>query len=316
MSPAPGTAATRLDCRLLCADASAYGISPGPTFKPDEPYYSLAGFIGQPVVIDQGAAGIDAALVGLTPDGILVAFRGTLPPEQLNLAVILDWLQDFACKPVESPLFPGAVHGGFLDALMRLWPDVNAAVRALQIKNPTAPLRVTGHSKGGALATLAAWCFQKEGITPAEVVTFASPRAGDATFAAAYEQLGIVQRRYENYLDAVPFYPPDFNTLDRLRHLPGASAHASAAEDWSYTPVGPLRYIQKDGSVTGDSSALKKQRIEEIWMALLEGHASRVGDAHSLTPAGSMAYCRGVCGDLQYLSIASEQSIGLNDSKT
>ena len=102
VSPAPDTAATQLDYRLLCADANAYGISPGPTFKPDEPYYSQVRFIGPPVVIDRGTAGIDAALVGLAADGILVAFRGTRPPEQLNLAVILDWLQDFACKPVDQ----------------------------------------------------------------------------------------------------------------------------------------------------------------------------------------------------------------------
>lgn len=302
---------TTLCCRLLCADANAYGIGPGDVLRPQEPYYSHAGFLQPPRVLVTGVDGINAALVGVFTEGILVAFRGTLPPETLTLPVVLDWLQSFSLKPAASTVFPGAVHGGFLEAFVSVWPLVESAVSELRSEYPDQPLHVTGHSKGGAMATFAAWQLTRSGLRPASVVTFASPRPGDAAFAAAYTALGLAHRRYENYLDAVPFYPPDFDSLDPLRALPGWSAQHDAAAEWDYAPVGELHYIAEDGSVVGDSPDLHHRRVREIVSALLEGHASRVAGAHSLVPtlpasAGAtdapLVYLRGVCPDLQPLS--------------
>jgi hypothetical protein len=38
--------------------------------------------------------------------------------------------------------------------------------------------------------------------------TFASPRVGDATFAAAFDNLGLTSWRVVNQLDVVPYLPP------------------------------------------------------------------------------------------------------------
>jgi hypothetical protein len=297
---------TSLDCSLLCADACAYGIAPDATLLPPQPWYARVGFLEPPSIVESGTADIDAALVGANANGILVAFRGTLPPDNLTLPVLLDWLQSFSFAPAISPLFAGTVHSGFLKGFQSLWPGVQAAVDSLRKRYPASPLFVTGHSKGGVLATLAAWQFNKAGITPDAVVTFASPRPGDAAFAKAYTDLGIPHRRYENYLDAVPFYPPDLDLLEPLRALPGWSAQFESSADWDYQAVGELRYIQQDGSVVGDSLGLAAARVGQITENLLDGHASRVADAHALVapspgtpkPAGAaLVYSRGVCPD-------------------
>ena len=48
------------------------GLLPESTFFKD--------CLADPTIITGGLDAIDAALVGLNPDGIIVAFRGTLPP--------------------------------------------------------------------------------------------------------------------------------------------------------------------------------------------------------------------------------------------
>ena len=313
------------DCRLLCADECAYGIGPGPVLNRQEPYFTHAGFLQPPKVIDAGMDGIDAALVGVCDSAIVVAFRGTLPPDDCSLPVVLDWLQSFHFEPVTSPLFAGTVHSGFLDAFTRLWPQVKAAIDALRTSHPGLDVHVTGHSKGGAVATLVAWQLCALGLKPARVTTFASPRPGDAAFAQAYTALGLTHTRYENELDAVPFYPPDFDALVALHALHDKPLTDEGPMKWDYAPVGELRFIRADGSVVGDAPGLAASRSHEIVKALIEGHASRVAAAHSLVPttsptnaatAGQSTYARGVCPDLSDLSITSRQSIGLNDSAT
>jgi kumamolisin len=77
---------------------------------------------------------------------------------------------------------------------------------------PPAPkvLDIAGHSLGGALATL--FTLENAKTTKLEtsiLYTFASPRVGDATFAAAVDGLGITSWRVVNLQDAVPKLPPE-----------------------------------------------------------------------------------------------------------
>jgi putative lipase involved disintegration of autophagic bodies len=78
------------------------------------------------------------------------------------------------------------VHAGFYDAPVAIIGDIAKAVHAL---NPSGalPVYVTGHSKGGAMASIAAYILQQGfGIKLQPLVTFASPRAGDSGFQAGY----------------------------------------------------------------------------------------------------------------------------------
>jgi predicted lipase len=87
---------------------------------------------------------------------------------------------------------------------------------------PVSPsVEVTGHSLGAALATLYVMENAKtEQIANPMLCTFASPLVGDATFATAFNDLGLTSWRIENVKDLVTKVPPallGFVHVDSMR---------------------------------------------------------------------------------------------------
>jgi hypothetical protein len=68
---------------------------------------------------------------------------------------------------------------------------------------------VTGHSLGGALATLLVADVTANAQLKPQAWTFASPQVGDAIFAACYGGLSTVSWRIYNLGDVVPYFPFD-----------------------------------------------------------------------------------------------------------
>lgn len=66
------------------------------------------------------------------------------------------------------------------------------------------PLWLTGHSAGGALATVAARRLKERGLPVAGAVVFSAPRVGDRAFAASYP---VPLWRLEGRHDIVPHLP-------------------------------------------------------------------------------------------------------------
>src|SRR5215472_8112465 len=150
---------TSLTCRMACASACAYGINPATgVYCPPKFFNSGAGFTTPPQAFT--ASNINAGLVGLTADGIVVAFRGTIPPDPLTAICFRDWMDDFFAAPKATPAgtlhVPGQAHSGFYDSTVEIIGPIAAQVRAL---DPTiaTPIYVTGHSKGGAMASVGAY---------------------------------------------------------------------------------------------------------------------------------------------------------------
>ena len=176
-----------LCCRLLCACGCAYYIDRQGRYQPlpGNRYGPVVAYLTPPTPISGGYDRIDACLVGENADGVIVAFRGTLPPSWQSWPSVLDWLQDLLCEPESRPNVPGMVHTGFYDATSAIIAAVAAAVKRL---NPTGtkPVYVTGHSLGGAMASIGACIMQAApyDIEIAQVVTFASPKPGDGAFQA------------------------------------------------------------------------------------------------------------------------------------
>lgn len=148
-------------------------------------------------------------MVARFPDRVEIAFRGTRD--------LRNWLLDL--NIYQRSLGQGVrVHAGFLRGVDGLLPGLIA-----QLLPPGAnkadlpPLHFTGHSLGGALATLAAWALAREGFPVASVYSFASPRVGNGAWRRAFaEALGAVTFRVRCTGDLVPLVP---GVLDGYRHV-------------------------------------------------------------------------------------------------
>jgi pimeloyl-ACP methyl ester carboxylesterase len=170
---------------------------------------SRAGHIGP-----RGAAGFVASPAAGGPT--LVVFRGTR----------VDTLEDLIAdsQAVPAAWRPGVrVHAGF----RRAFQSVSEPLRAALADIPDPPV-ITGHSLGGALATLAAAEHRKRAPT---LVTFGSPRVGDEAFQRLFD--GLAVRRIVHCCDVVPRLPPDRIDAaplgELIAHLTGSAARARLA---------------------------------------------------------------------------------------
>jgi hypothetical protein len=113
---------------------------------------------------------------------IVVAFRGSSEPKDF----ILD------ARFLKSDLMysrdggEAEVHAGFIAAFDSVNEEVIKQVKNLLVLMPAAAIHITGHSLGGALAQLCALEFVRQHLPVRAVVTFGSPRVGNKTFAALY----------------------------------------------------------------------------------------------------------------------------------
>lgn len=290
-----------LTCRLLCASHMAYGISINASPVPAcPPYDQPVGFVMPPVGFVAGPSGIDACLVGTNGDGVILAFRGTLPPDSPNHEQTFeDWLNDVDAVLVSQPNIKGKVHLGFWNALDALWPALLVEVQRQLAAGLGKPLYIAGHSKGGAMADLAAVRFALSGIS-STVCTFAAAHPGNSDFAKFYDRLEAIESttRYEYADDIVPHLPPGvalrhaLSTIDKFTKFADELA-TQAVEDIDYAPVGTLRFIDWDGNVAGDSSALPISRAFHLAELLVKLSFDQIVHDHTIDCGGG--YASAIC---------------------
>ncbi len=128
----------------------------------------------------------------------LLAFRGTD-------ASLVDAYTDVDCVWTEAPL-AGACHRGFLVALDAIWDKLRPELG--RVYDSGLPLFLTGHSLGGALATLCAARLYDAGLPVWGCHTFGSPRVGDAVFARAINAEQTRPYRHVNNNDTITRLPP------------------------------------------------------------------------------------------------------------
>jgi Lipase (class 3) len=107
---------------------------------------------------------------------------------------------------------PAALSGSFGDQvaalIQRAGRRQSGALKAFDLTMPRVV--VTGHSLGAVLCTL--YVIENDAkklLANPTICTFASPRVGNATFASAYNNLGLTSWRIVNAPDLVPNIPPD-----------------------------------------------------------------------------------------------------------
>mgnify|MGYP002130041045 CR=1 FL=1 len=142
---------------------------------------------------------------------ILIGFRGTINNIQ-------QWTSDLDVK--YTKWYNGKVHSGFFDRFNEIKSPTMAFLRKAQKELPNGDIIISGHSMGGAVATLFASHLKEFNIHPRFVYTYGSPRVGDRAFAQYVDkQFGDRLMRVMNDWDMVVDLPPiafDYRHVGKL----------------------------------------------------------------------------------------------------
>ena len=264
-----------LDAKLLAICRVASRVRAPGVFTDDSADFAECGFLDLPVSVIGGPDGINAALVGKIAEGTVVCYRGTLSPDDETRTVqqrIFDWAQDFEAV---LALWAGPPHGlichlGFATALDSIRSTFGGEDSVI----------FTGHSKGGAMAQLAALRHWEMTRRPVRCVTFGAPRAGGVEFQGAIEASGVSITRYENAGDIVPHVP----LCPRLaKHL------GLPVRQIDFRSVGSLAYVDS-GEVVRPADLYEELQVYGSAIAQLArsiaGGPKAIRDAHSIDRRG------------------------------
>ena len=126
----------------------------------------------------------------------VICFRGTEPKEMSDIKADLNAIQRQGLHN------KGDVHGGFQGEINKLWDLIVEKID--ELKNHK--IYITGHSLGGAMATICAKRLQEQQVEVQCLYTYGSPRVGDKRWV---KSLQIPHYRFQNNNDVVckvPFW--------------------------------------------------------------------------------------------------------------
>ncbi len=194
------------------------------------------------------------AVIFRTDEFMVLAFRGT--QEIRDWTTNLDMkLRNFTIRRAGKTTlssYKGKVHTGFFLGWADIERDVLAQLERWQNEPSTTgrsfrtlpPLLITGHSLGGALATMAAASLHENGINVAGLYTFGQPRVGDLTFSRQLDKnLAGKVFRFVNNNDVVPHVPPPFSFQNPLRF---------------YGHLGTIKYFNSKGRLMANYKAISR----------------------------------------------------------
>ncbi|VIO98276.1 Uncharacterized protein BM_BM7437 [Brugia malayi] len=144
---------------------------------------------------------------------IIIVFRGTTTTKQL----IVEGWQSMRSK--KNFFNIGMVNRYFLQALDKTWPNIEPVLMNPLFKS--YEVKFTGHSLGGAIASLAATRTVIQRLRTGnkiKLITFGEPRTGDYQFAVYHNAHISFSFRIVHHLDLVPHLPPcekDANYRDK-----------------------------------------------------------------------------------------------------
>ncbi|KAG9392088.1 Lipase (class 3) [Carpediemonas membranifera] len=186
-----------------------------------------------------------------------VAFRGTVD--------IKNWVEDFKAWQEKFDEWPECkVHDGFARAYRAVEEQIRREVQLLMAKGDITAVRTTGHSLGGAIATLCAVDLRTSGIVDRDTFlgtyTFGEPRVGNPDYVDLVEGTLDEHYRVVHWQDLVPMVPP---------HMLGIYHHA-ANEVWYNEDMSDYRIC--DGSGEDPTCSLS----QPTWV----GHVDYSIDCH------------------------------------
>lgn len=188
---------------------------------------------------------------------IVVGFRGTI-------GRVEDWANNFLAAPYALQVDGRTlnVHTGFYFAMLSLYNEVRGAIEDLLAQGEHHTIYLAGHSKGGAMANLAALLLAQDfpGMQ-FQVMTFGAPRAGDRHFANLYELTIPYSFAWISESDPVPMVPLSGETVTGLGYLWNALGGKWAA-------VGQLK--ASAGSTVPALQASKLNFGEQLLLRLID----------------------------------------------
>jgi triacylglycerol lipase len=127
------------------------------------------------------------------------------------------WMTDFQDVDINGV----RVHAGFLRQYISMRSNMISSVFRMMWKKQNKKIVFTGHSLGGALATLCGAAVKNEiPDVHVSVYTFGSPRVGNKLFAKVFDKVDI-SVRCVNGSDIVPTIPYAFPFLSDYTHVKG-----------------------------------------------------------------------------------------------
>ncbi|KXN65442.1 alpha/beta-hydrolase, partial [Conidiobolus coronatus NRRL 28638] len=140
---------------------------------------------------------------------IIISFRGSQ-----NIA---NWIGNinilFTNANLPSPFQNADIHSGFNKMTNVLLPSVESALKSAISKYPSYKVIFTGHSLGGAIATLTAYRLAQKNVIGwdrVNLITYGQPRVGDPDFASFLNTKPMYSTRVTSYADLVAISPGKF----------------------------------------------------------------------------------------------------------
>jgi triacylglycerol lipase len=142
-----------------------------------------------------------------SPQEIIIAFRGT--------SSTTNWISNVMASQERFRYIKEEclTHRGFTDIYSSARDRIISVLSKL---SPDKTLYITGHSLGGALATLCAIdVAANTSYTSPILFNYGSPRVGDPDFVKAFKQYVRSSYRYANLFDVVTYAPPHVYKLPK-----------------------------------------------------------------------------------------------------
>ncbi|KJH53551.1 kinase domain protein [Dictyocaulus viviparus] len=127
------------------------------------------------------------SFIAIRDGWIIVSFRGTRTKVQLITELI-----ETMSEPKKKIRAGGSVQHYFYVALKSIWKNLHTVIRNLRSIYPHYRILFTGHSLGGALASLASVVFAHRHPSLQNrimLITFGQPRVGNYEYAKAHSRL-------------------------------------------------------------------------------------------------------------------------------
>ena len=183
---------------------------------------------------------------------LIVSFRGT---ELKSRSAFHEIATDLNAVPVPFE-GGGNVHKGFLDGLEEIWGGPEGLESFLKEKlseRQKRPVWITGHSLGGALATL---CYAR--IPEATgIYIYGAPRVGDQAFVSLFNNRPFW--RLEHGGDPVPQLPPDLPSLG-----------------FDFKDAGKLVFIGKNGHLGDKRPVYNAEEQKRKRQLLIDNQEARI----------------------------------------